>query len=894
MCRYLIVIVVVGLFCIGSVSGELFLSCGAENDLYKVLKENDIQCVRCENPQQAVTRAGRNDGVMVLANGYPTATTDIGQKVFDQAVKKNLRLYIEFPTQIPGIDVGNVQKPSLYSRAVVTSGFFGDSLGPMRILTINGCSLVTVEVKEAHLTFAKVAGYNSAVYGLAQTRSNPILFEHPAGNALISTTKLSSFVSGRYGPKRAWQHLWKTIIKWLDEDIAVETLEWVEAVRPMYGKDAKLPADAAKQAVILGTDWFSKGKFLVGQSWKNLPDEQRTKYSEFGPPIGEGYAVGDGRFGILEGHASRVDWDGSQQYRYCRRGDCQAESALALSMRAELDGDKRSRVIAKNLMDYLYFNSPLRQGPRNDPASSSYGMVSWGAFPASSKAYYGDDNARIFLGSIGTAANLDSDRWDKHILELILANFRTTGRYGFRGPALNEDQLQNTDWTQYWNSSTINLHPHFEAWIWTSYLWLYDKVGYDLMLTRTRGAIKRTMDAYPNWNWTNGIQQERARMILVLAWLIRVDDTQEHRAWLKQIVSDVLVHMGEDGSIREEIGKSGGQFGPPRSNAAYGTNEAPLIQENGDPSADMLYTTNFAFFGMNEAAKATGDPYYSKAADKMADFLIRIQSKSEVYQDLDGVWFRGFDMDRWEYWGSNSDHGWGVWGTLTGWTQNWIVSTLAMKEQDTSLWDITKNSNIAKHFEQCREQMMPDEKIEIARPTVVKHDAVGKSISLKNQASANYPGEKGADSLVDGAINNIKNIYHTEVQWLGFNGTNLEAVIDMGKQTKLKEIAINCMQSVAVGIFLPKDVEVYFSNDNVNFKHLATIKPEIDRRTEGPMNCVLSAKFEAKARYVKVVAKNIGAIPQWHHSRGVSAWLFVDEIFVNPQGGAKAIPVKKK
>ena len=46
-----------------------------------------------------------------------------------------------------------------------------------------------------------------------------------------------------------------------------------------------------------------------------------------------------------------------------------------------------------------------------------------------------------------------------------------------------------------------------------------------------------TMAAYPGkWRWTNGIAQERARMLLPLAWLVRLQDTPEHRAWLHRIV----------------------------------------------------------------------------------------------------------------------------------------------------------------------------------------------------------------------------------------------------------------------------------------------------------------------------------------------------------------------
>jgi len=668
----------------------LYLSSAPDNDLHRVLKANGIACRRFDTPTQAVAQAPANAGVLILAQDYPLKATNIEAPVLNAAARKNLRLYIEFPRAIPGMRLDSIQTAAL-ARCVVTSKMFGKALEPMRILAIHGCHFVRAEHDAPQLVLARVAGYNKAVYGLPAKDVQPILIAHPEhDNLLISTTKLSGCVKGRYGPQAAWQHLWKVVLQWLDPQLRIDGLKWTASVRPMYGKHQTLPGDAVEQAVTRGVDWYSQGNFLVHPTWKHVWLENEGGGTDpFGPPMNLSLPTGNGSLGILEGHASRVYCNGDQQYRYWMRADCQAESALALSMRARLDGDARSQGIAENLMNYMYRSSNLRQGPRNDPNSPSYGLMGWAT--THPYVYYGDDNARVFLGSIGAAANLDSSAWDQQICELILANFRTTGRYGFRGPRLEDKQIQARGWQDYWQGKRINIHPHFESWIWTSYLWLYDKVGHDVLLTRTRAAIKRCMEAYPNWKWTNGIQQERGRMILVLAWLIRVDDTAQHRAWLKLVATDMLAHQDACGGIQEEVGKSGGQYGPPRSNAAYGTNEAPLIQANGDPAADMLYTTNFAFFGLNEAAAATGDAFYQKAVDRMADFLIRIQSRSETHPDLDGAWFRGFDMERWEYWGSNADHGWGVWGTLTGWTQNWIVSSLALRRQKTSLWDLTRN-----------------------------------------------------------------------------------------------------------------------------------------------------------------------------------------------------------
>ena len=116
--------------------------------------------------------------------------------------------------------------------------------------------------------------------------------------------------------------------------------------------------------------------------------------------------------------------------------------------------------------------------------------------------------------------------------------------------------------------------------------------------------------------------------------------------------------------------------------------EAPLIFDNGDPVADMLYTTNFAFVGLYEAAAATADPKYVEAVRRMGDFLVRIQVRSDAFEDVDGAWFRAFDYRDWDYWASNADAGWGAWSTLTGWIQSWIVGTLVRQEQGESLWEL--------------------------------------------------------------------------------------------------------------------------------------------------------------------------------------------------------------
>ncbi|NMC38919.1 MAG: hypothetical protein GYA41_11415, partial [Bacteroidales bacterium] len=414
---------------------------------------------------------------------------------------------------------------------------------------------------------------------------------------------------------------------------------------------------------------------------------------------------GDGSFGLLEGIASKVNRDGSQPVRWWLRSDSNGESSLAFALRAKMDGDERSKLIAGNLLDWLYFTSGLFQ---TDPEKPNFGLLFWA--PGNTQALYQDNDIKAILGCIGTSGILETDRWDEVLVKNILGNFRTTGKNGFRGRRIENPDLLRDGWISYMNRGTVLLQPHYEAWTWASYLWLYDKTGWEPLLEKARKGITMMMEAYPNgWRWTNGIQQERGRMLLPLAWLIRIDDRPEYHRWLRQITDDIEKSQDESGAIREELGAlDRGDYVPSKSNAAYGTDEAPLIQQNGDPVSDLLYTCNFTFLGLHEAYAATGDEQLKRMSDSLAGFLIRIQVSSDKHTSLDGGWFRAFDFKNWEYMGSNADSGWGAWSIEVGWTQAWICSVLAMRELKLNLWDISENSNAGKIFDQIRSQMIPD------------------------------------------------------------------------------------------------------------------------------------------------------------------------------------------
>jgi len=854
---------------------NLVFSCAAENDLYQVMTGDGKNYPRHASAKEAIDAAGEGAGVLILADGYPEKTTALEPPLWEQAAKKKLRLYVEYPSALPGVEIGKLVKTHV-ERVVVHSDFFGDNLKKLRIVSVNGLHYVPITAERTHLVAARVAGFDHAVYGLPE-KTSPILFELPDRNVLVGATGLSRFVTGRYAPQDSWREIWGAILTYLAPEAKIPPLKWTPTVRATYTRDEKLPADYELQAIKRGIAWYKKSKMIVHPSFaKQVVGKNYVESLPADAP------VGDGTLGSMEAVLSVIHQDGSQRISSVQRGDCICETAMAFAFSGRVLKDDADTAVARNLLDYYLLRSDARKNERGNPQHGAYGLIAWGITnPAWYKANYGDDNARQMMGTWATAALTGQDQWDEAMMMCLLANLRTTGQLGFRTNRIDVGALAG-GWERYFRGRPVNPAPHFEAYLWACYLWAYEQTGNEMFLNRAETALKMTMEQYTDgWRWTNGLAQEKARILLPLAWLVRVKDTPQNRAMLRKVAKGLIALQDKSGAIREELGVPGrGQYPPPRSNAAYGTNEASLIAANGDPVADLLYTTNFAFLALHEAAAATGDKDIIAAEDKLAEFLCRIQVKSEAQPAVDGGWFRAFDFGRWEHWGCNSDHGWGAWAIESGWTQGWIVSVLAMRQMNTSLWDLTKDSKIERHHDRLRKQMIPDKVLASLKPHKVVHAAVDRTIKLTNAPSQLYPGQ-GASTLVDGFLSHSD---HASGQWLGFHGNDLEAVIDLGQAQPISQIAARFLQSTVVGIYLPTEVGFETSEDGKRYRTVAAVKPAEARKKEaGPLvETVQSDKLDVRARYVRVVAKNIATIPAGHRAAGLKAWLFADEIMINP------------
>jgi predicted alpha-1,2-mannosidase len=118
--------------------------------------------------------------------------------------------------------------------------------------------------------------------------------------------------------------------------------------------------------------------------------------------------------------------------------------------------------------------------------------------------------------------------------------------------------------------------------------------------------------------------------------------------------------------------------------------------------------------------------------------------------------------------------------------------------------------------------------------------------------------------------------------WQGFQGQNLEAVVDLGKLGRVTSVGVGFLQDMRSWILFPRRVEIELSNDGVIYEKVATIENTIPDRSDEVMVRNFQQNVPAReARYVRVRALNYGSLPSWHPGAGGQAWIFVDEIMIN-------------
>ncbi|CAM3815820.1 GH92 family glycosyl hydrolase [Flavobacterium cucumis] len=153
------------------------------------------------------------------------------------------------------------------------------------------------------------------------------------------------------------------------------------------------------------------------------------------------------------------------------------------------------------------------------------------------------------------------------------------------------------------------------------------------------------------------------------------------------------------------------------------------------------------------------------------------------------------------------------------------------------------------------------------------------SINIKSIYNPQYHAG-GPEGLLDGILGTEN---WRKGDWQGYQSQDFEAVVDLKEVKNINEISARFLQDQRSWILMPTKVEYYISEDNVNFTFFGSVNNTLDPKLEENtiLNFTSNETKGKKARYVKVIAKNFGKLPEWHQGFGGDAFIFVDEITID-------------
>jgi uncharacterized membrane protein len=118
--------------------------------------------------------------------------------------------------------------------------------------------------------------------------------------------------------------------------------------------------------------------------------------------------------------------------------------------------------------------------------------------------------------------------------------------------------------------------------------------------------------------------------------------------------------------------------------------------------------------------------------------------------------------------------------------------------------------------------------------------------------------------------------------WAGVKDNDMALMSSFNLPVKISSVGLHYMIEEDTGIFPPEIVEVWGGNSPNKLKLLTKFKPVMPGKGDKPSLRLSQGEFApTTVTWLKIIAKPLHVIPQWHRKGGRRALLLVDEMFVN-------------
>ncbi len=147
------------------------------------------------------------------------------------------------------------------------------------------------------------------------------------------------------------------------------------------------------------------------------------------------------------------------------------------------------------------------------------------------------------------------------------------------------------------------------------------------------------------------------------------------------------------------------------------------------------------------------------------------------------------------------------------------------------------------------------------------HKGIGKKATYLTRIYPDYAAG-GEKALVDGLLGGKG---YGDGRWQGFCPNEMEVVIDLGRLQKIHRVKANFMQMIGPGIFFPSKVEVYGSENGIDFTLLGEQLCSVPVDFQGALFQIFGWEGDkTELRYVKFAARQ----------NGKGGFVFTDEIII--------------
>ena len=186
--------------------------------------------------------------------------------------------------------------------------------------------------------------------------------------------------------------------------------------------------------------------------------------------------------------------------------------------------------------------------------------------------------------------------------------------------------------------------------------------------------------------------------------------------------------------------------------------------------------------------------------------------------------------------------------------------------------------SISQSADFCAVAIRPEGSSKAVKRDIAFNKATMCPITLTGlQPAANYAYD-GPITLVDGMRGSVA---YNNGAWLGFQGGDVTAVIDLGKQTSVQRVTVNANVTLDGWIMGCKGLEAAVSDDGKTYRPVGskTFPDETDLHKHS-IETYETSFDPVEARYVKVTIKPFPSLPKGHYGAGTKPYLFIDEITV--------------